>query len=1241
MLVIACALVICATFSIVASAEESSPAVVETGSESVALPKIASKNLSYASQLYIYFAVPASDVPTGATISLRLYDAAPEGGGNLIRTVTAYSKQVISSIGVDPGATYYVFSSHGIAPRQISEYIYAVPVLTIGDTEIVGVTEKYSVAEYCYDRLYNQDFISKTASDGEDYNRKQLYLSLLNYGDAAQLHFGTPDAALTSNFTYYNIKQALVADNSGFCTPGDTVALVHDGTTKVGMMHYGWQVTYYDENNVKTVERYFGAEYVIMSIIYAAKATIAEPIWVVDDPYAAQVAEDEAMLAAKWAALEQTTGKEIADALKQTYDLFGDDIVEWSAGLYAPGYSDPENGYYAGGYYAAVSGRDNLGFGPDVESTYQMINFIVKSGMLAHEGITDYDDANDRARLRYVLPEWMQQQIVHFIKSLQHEDGYFYHPQWAVADHSDRRLGRDLGWARSLLSIFLSGPVYDTPDNKKGDGITAEAYLESLGYSSAAEANAAFFAARGASNAVAMSLRSSARSAVSGVMLVATITTVDSITDAVSSHENLEIWLENKIKLDVDPYSYGDQLNSVYVQIGAASDELGKYTANSSKWYYGMTLKDMTIAYVNSFIDDETGLIDDGWRDDEGRTGDEFVHTNGLLKISSLYQNWGYQYPYPMAAATSTINGILGDEQTDNQITDIYNMWCAINFLKRNAGADGLAASPIKNGTPITVSEEEKAATVEYIATRLGENALFAITNSYEKLARFKKPDGGFNAGVYSGAGASATCPTSLGLSNESLCDPTQIAISTVHHMMSAFGYTVIPFFTESDWMRYIEIIRNAQPITKGDFNNAEYSFDDGNVPADVTSENASLGVADGALTLSGASNAALSVARHSICSLGKVIKFGADMKFTSTGDYALTFNTEEGVAVSFTIRVESAKVTLIDDLSGTDYNMVAALGSTVSIKFETSIRYNSTDGKNYIVTDAFLGNNYCGIISSFVTADAYDSIEALTEIKTASLNTPAGTVSLDNLIFVIGNSSAPADFESTQPFEMVGKASVTSGAITTSLAPRKNTDAKFIVMRETVNGLNNTFVRVNNATTQTGDGASTVTLSAKSPYVKGNTLVVQARIRIDNTNNRGAFEINLTGVGSLKPCAIRITPVSNGNDTLYFYTDHAILKDSTKNLYPADGQTSLGAYGAAQGQWFTVKFVITTGENKAFQYDVYVNDTKLNSTPITKTYTQNHELKASQIDTLSLYAESGWIGTVDIDDVSFTTLAN
>ena len=501
---------------------------------------------------------------------------------------------------------------------------------------------------------------------------------------------------------------------------------------------------------------------------------------------------DIAIEAAEWIALEEEVGADIANALRQLYELYTDDIVEWSANLYDPG---------IGGYYASSSGRNGDAFGPDVQCTRQTMNFITQSGMIKYTGDT----------LPNLLPEAMKQQMIYFAKSLQDTNGYFYHPQWgkAATDTHLSRRGRDLGWAKDILVALGSRPTYDTPNGYKGDGITADEYWESLGTDAPKpySYDESPYNSRGEiiyPDTVTSSVTQSAAAAVS--MVIAT----DSSTAYLESHKGFMDYLLNSIDpgMRSNPYNMGNNLNATSGQIGTASKKLGVYTyttADDAKYqrFDGMTLKEMLISVLNDCINPKTGL----WGDltAEKPLGTEFRYTNGFFKVLPIYNGWGIAYPaeYISMAADALMDGLLGDEPSKSNICDVFNVWSAINTLKSNLNY---------------IEDRELAATItDTVDNILTTKAAYAITNSYNKILGYKKPDGGF-AHVYTkGTVNHQGLPVSTGI-NESDVDATCIGTTGLtREMFEALGISELKpcLYYEADWMHYVDILLKQQPVIK------------------------------------------------------------------------------------------------------------------------------------------------------------------------------------------------------------------------------------------------------------------------------------------------------------------------------------------------------------------------------------------------------------------------------------------
>ena len=164
----------------------------------------------------------------------------------------------------------------------------------------------------------------------------------------------------------------------------------------------------------------------------------------------------------RWQRLSELAAPDVVAALRSAYDYYdGRKLIEWVANLY-----DVE----VGGFYYSNSGRNTEGYLPDIESTNQALSFLESSGMLSSLG----------GRYSANVPAWMKNEIVAFVKGLQDESGYFYHPQWSRELHhqNPERMGRDLSWATSMLVNFGAKPYYTTPGGKlQGEGKPSETNL--------------------------------------------------------------------------------------------------------------------------------------------------------------------------------------------------------------------------------------------------------------------------------------------------------------------------------------------------------------------------------------------------------------------------------------------------------------------------------------------------------------------------------------------------------------------------------------------------------------------------------------------------------------------------------------------------------------------------------------------------------------------------------------------
>ena len=155
-------------------------------------------------------------------------------------------------------------------------------------------------------------------------------------------------------------------------------------------------------------------------------------------------------------------GEEAVEEIRQLYSMFTERMLIWLAGLW-----DPKTG----GFYFSNSARDNDGFLPDTESTYQAVHFIAAQCC---------DFIHDENSI-LVFPERLRWKISDFAYNLQDEDGFFYHPQWGK-DITAPRKGRDLAAARRLVQPLRELKYTHPYKRVKEDGKPASLpdYLQSI-----------------------------------------------------------------------------------------------------------------------------------------------------------------------------------------------------------------------------------------------------------------------------------------------------------------------------------------------------------------------------------------------------------------------------------------------------------------------------------------------------------------------------------------------------------------------------------------------------------------------------------------------------------------------------------------------------------------------------------------------------------------------------------------
>ncbi len=226
-------------------------------------PEIISMNVEYGSELYLYYAVDAG----GAEGAPRLEVLSDAQGSDVEYTVTEYTEVTVH------GTACYVFKTAGVAPKELNKAQYVRAVVGDAASEIKSA----SVEDYLNIRLYKNGFAAKTAADGEDYTRRNLYFQLLKYGSSAQALF---DGSATDKIGATGVLVKGASALSGVYAYGDYVKLAAPAVE--GSTFSYWQVDEYSVFGEATATQRLladGYEYVITN-----NSAIITPVYDVEAP---------------------------------------------------------------------------------------------------------------------------------------------------------------------------------------------------------------------------------------------------------------------------------------------------------------------------------------------------------------------------------------------------------------------------------------------------------------------------------------------------------------------------------------------------------------------------------------------------------------------------------------------------------------------------------------------------------------------------------------------------------------------------------------------------------------------------------------------------------------------------------------------------------------------------------------------------------------------------------------------
>ena len=244
--------------------------------------------------------------------------------------------------------------------------------------------------------------------------------------------------------------------------------------------------------------------------------------------------------------------------------------------------------------------------------------------------------------------------------------------------------------------------------------------------------------------------------------------------------ENYKDYLYNKLDFETRGYHSGSEMSS---QMG----EVESYGA-----MLGVDLVEMTLDFITSKEREDNGL----WHAEKNYYG-----TNGLQKISKIYNWYNKKIPYALKALESTMEIIMSDQPVGASV-DVYNPWHALGSIVLNLR------------TQHGYSDEEFAAIMERVYAWAPE----AIRKSAKKMEIFKKPDGGMSYCVETSSATDQGCPAAVPGSREGDVNGMGCASAIVPSIYAGLGIPEyqVPLYTLEDFKEYISLVENIENEWRG-----------------------------------------------------------------------------------------------------------------------------------------------------------------------------------------------------------------------------------------------------------------------------------------------------------------------------------------------------------------------------------------------------------------------------------------
>lgn len=457
----------------------------------------------------------------------------------------------------------------------------------------------------------------------------------------------------------------------------------------------------------------------------------------------------------------KSSSVDVRSKLVQLHGLFDTDLYVWLANLYDSDLAEDHSKYASYAGYSGEGDYDYIRIGGFYYSNSARDNDGFLPDLESTAQVLELLDNSGlegvtNSTLGDILPLTIKEQLYHFAKSLKSYDGYYYHPQWSSVNSN--RKGRDKGWGNDIIEAF-------SPYISTAASVVTETLVVSEQYAAAK--------------------------------------VIDVTTAKLSATADYSGY-DYSYNPDPSANSYASYSSSSWTRLKKYIDYMLFNVKDSYSMGHTITasgygnLRGPLVTYLNILQDE---YFQNGFFEKEI----SYNACNGVMKICGVFGGDYDKYHNADKAVSAILDIMISEVDSSGKLTStaksevdaityIYNQWLPLyKFVHQLDDADQQA-----------------------IAAKLKTNAHILIDGVYQKLALFKKEDGGFSYNQDYSSATSQGVSVAVPGSRESDVNATGMAVSTVRYIYRVYQlyndiwdsrYIVPTLYTSADGQYFVELL--------------------------------------------------------------------------------------------------------------------------------------------------------------------------------------------------------------------------------------------------------------------------------------------------------------------------------------------------------------------------------------------------------------------------------------------------